>query len=217
MATSANSIFGTTLIVKTSMNPLTLAKTVREQIVALDQNMAVTKIQGYEKFIDKLAGEDENARKLMRQQFSEAALKQMYAQVFSFGNSKPVKVGDSWPRTDKMAVGGFDVEAKLKYKLDSVNSGIAKIILSGDMSMKAGDTLPGIPEGIKVEKFDMKVEKFGGTMKFDTKTGRLTENVQDADMNVEMTMSLAGQKHDATMKIKTKTKVTIDEKNPIKD
>jgi hypothetical protein len=83
--------------------------------------------------------------------------------------------------------------------------------------LKAGANLPGLPEGIQVDKFDMKVEKFGGTLKFDTKAGRLTENVQDVDMNATISIAVNGQKLDMTMKIKAKTKVTIDEKNPIKD
>jgi predicted permease len=49
----ANSIFGTTLIVKTSMNPLTLAKTVREQIAALDKNMAVFNTETMQEHVDK--------------------------------------------------------------------------------------------------------------------------------------------------------------------
>jgi len=49
----ANSIFGTTLIVKTSMNPLTLAKTVREQVAALDQNMAVFNTETMQEHVDK--------------------------------------------------------------------------------------------------------------------------------------------------------------------
>lgn len=49
----ANSIFGTTLIVKTSMNPLALAKTVREQIAALDLNMAVFNTETMREHVDK--------------------------------------------------------------------------------------------------------------------------------------------------------------------
>jgi predicted permease len=49
----ANSIFGTTLIVKTSMNPLTLAKTVRDQIAALDPNMAVFNTETMRDHVDK--------------------------------------------------------------------------------------------------------------------------------------------------------------------
>jgi hypothetical protein len=183
----------------------------------LDDNMTVTKIQGYDKFLDKLAGDDEAMRKQMQQQFSESTMSQMFSQVFSFGNNKPVKVGDTWPRTEKMTVGGLDSVVKMKYKLDSVTDGIAKMGWTGDMTLKAGATLPGLPEGFKVDKFEMKADKLGGSMKFDTKAGRLTESTQDADMNGSITVALAGQKIDMTMKIKVKQKVVIDEKNPIKD
>ena len=49
----ANSFFGTTLIVKTSMNPLALARTGREQIAALDPNMAVFNIETMQEHVDK--------------------------------------------------------------------------------------------------------------------------------------------------------------------
>jgi predicted permease len=49
----ANSFFGTTLIVKTSMNPLTMARTVRDQIAALDQNMAVFNTETMQEHVDK--------------------------------------------------------------------------------------------------------------------------------------------------------------------
>ncbi len=48
-----NSIFGTTLIVKTSMNPLSLAKTVRDQIAALDPNMAVFNTETMQEHVNK--------------------------------------------------------------------------------------------------------------------------------------------------------------------
>jgi ABC-type antimicrobial peptide transport system permease subunit len=49
----ANSIFGTTLIAKTSMNPLSVARTVREQIAALDPNMAVFNTETMQEHVDK--------------------------------------------------------------------------------------------------------------------------------------------------------------------
>lgn len=183
----------------------------------LDENMSVTKIQGYDKFIEKLAGDDENQKKMMKQQFSETIVGQMFTQVFSFGNSKPVKVGDTWPRSEKMSFGGFDAGVKMKYKLDSVNSGIAKMNWTGDMTFKAGGAFPGLPEGLQIDKFDLKADKFAGTMKFDTKAGRLTDATQDANMSGTIGLAAGGQKIEMTMKIKMKQTTTIDEKNPIKD
>jgi predicted permease len=49
----ANSFFGTTLIVKTSVNPEVMARTVREQITTLDPNMAVFNIETMDQHVDK--------------------------------------------------------------------------------------------------------------------------------------------------------------------
>lgn len=113
----------------------------------MDANMAVTKIQGYDKFLDKLAGDDEVVRKQMKQQFSEQAVGQMFSQVFSFSPSKPVKIGDTWSRSDKLSVGGLDTVVKQKYKLEGVTGGIAKMGWTGDVTFKAGAAFAWAPGG----------------------------------------------------------------------
>jgi hypothetical protein len=183
----------------------------------LDENMTVTKLQGYDKFIDKLADNDDDLRKQMKQQFSETSVSEMFSQVFSFCPKKPVNVGDTWPRTEKMSLGGIDAVNKMKFKLDSITGGVAKMGYTGDLTVKAGATIPGLPEGIQVDKFDIKVDKLGGMMTFDTKAERLTESTQNGDINATMTLAAGGQKIEMAMKIKLKQKVTIDNKNPIKD
>jgi hypothetical protein len=183
----------------------------------LDENMTVTKLQGYDKFLDKLGNNDDDLRKQMKEQFSETAVTEMFSQVFSFCPKKPVKVGDTWPRTEKMSLGGIDTVNKLKFKLDSIAGGVAKAGYTGDLTVKPGTTIPGLPEGLQVDKFDLKVDKLGGVMTFDTKTERLTENTQNVDINATMTLAAGGQKIEMAMKIKIKQKVTIDSKNPIRD
>jgi hypothetical protein len=183
----------------------------------LNDKMEVTKLEGYEKFLDKLAGDDAAVRKQMKAQFSEATVGQMFTQVFSFAPDKPVKVGDTWNRTEKMPAAGLEATVKQKYKLESVADGVAKIGLTGDLSFKAGQGFPGLPEGVEVSNFDMKAEKFAGTLKFDTKNGRLTENSTDMDLNGSLTISAMGQKIDMTMKIKAKQTATVTDKNPTKD
>lgn len=183
----------------------------------LDDKFTVTKVEGYDKFLDKLAGDDEGMRKIMKQQFSEATVGQMVSQVFAIGPGKPVKVGESWTRTNKMPAGGFEAAVKEKYTLSGVTDGVAKIGVAMDMTFKAGDTFPGLPDGVTVEKFDMKADKFTGTLLFDTKAGRLTENKTAGDIDGAMTISAGGNKVDMTMKIKMKQATTVTDKNPVKD
>src|SRR5205807_1720845 len=103
----------------------------------LDDKMEVTKVQGYDKFLDKLAGDDAAVRKQMKAQFSDATVSQMFSQVFSFAPAKPIQVGDTWTRTDKMPAGGMEATVKQKYKLDSVSGGVAKVSVTGDVTFKA--------------------------------------------------------------------------------
>jgi predicted permease len=49
----ANSLFGITIIVKTFMNPLVMTQSVREQIAALDPNMAVFNVETMQGHVDK--------------------------------------------------------------------------------------------------------------------------------------------------------------------
>ena len=49
----ANSFFGTTIVVKTAMNPLAQARSVRDQIAALDPNMAVFNTESMQEHVDK--------------------------------------------------------------------------------------------------------------------------------------------------------------------
>jgi hypothetical protein len=184
----------------------------------LDDDMQVTKVQGYDKFLDKLAGDDEAVRKQMKGQFSEAAVGQMVSQVFSFAPKKAVKVGDTWTRTDKMPTGVGDAAVKQTFKLAGVENGVAKIGVTADMTFKAADAgFPGLPPGVKVSKFDMKADKIAGTVLFDAKAGRLKETKQDMNLNGAITMSANGMDIEMTMKIKGVQTTTVTDKNPVVD
>jgi hypothetical protein len=187
--------------------------------VTLNDDFEVKKLEGRKKFIEKLAGDDDNMKKMFESQFSDAALGQMVSQVFAFAPKNPVKVGETWTRTDKMAAGGIgEAEVKQKYKLASVKDGVANLTVDADMKFKQGDGgIPGLPAGVTVSKFDMKADKFTGTAKFDTKLGRLTENKQNMDLSGAITMSLNGMDIEMKMKMKGVTTATVTDKNPVTD
>jgi hypothetical protein len=183
----------------------------------LNDKFEVTKLEGHDKFLDKLTEDNDALRAQMKQQFSEDSLKQMFSQVFAIAPDKPIKVGETWSQDLKMPTAGLDAVVKQKFKLESVSNGVAKIALSGDMSFKAGKGLPGLPEGIEVKKFDMKADKYSGTLLFDTRAGRLSENKSDMDIKGDISMGLGGQMIDMTMNIKARQTTTISDKNPVVD
>jgi hypothetical protein len=102
--------------------------------------------------------------------------------------------------------------------LEAVNGDVAKIGLDGDLTFKEGDgKIPGLPEGIKVSKFDMKADKYKGTILFDTKLGRMKESKLDMGMKGSITMSLNGMDFEMKMKINAVQKTTVTDQNPLRD
>jgi hypothetical protein len=182
----------------------------------LDDKMEVTKLIGYEKFLDKLAGDDDGVRAQMETQFSEATVGQMVSQAFTSVPKGPVKAGDTWSRTTKAPAAGFgDATVKEKYTLESVSNGTAKIALEGEMKFKAArGSLPGLPPGVKISKFEMKADHYSGTQLFDLKASRLKEGKMDMVMRGSFAMSANGMDIDMKMRIKAKQTTTITDKNP---
>ncbi len=182
----------------------------------LDDKMKVTKLEGYDKFLDTLADGDDAKKKLMKTMMPESTVRQMFSQTFVIGPGKPVAVGDKWDQNDKMALGPLgNAEIKAAMKLESVKGDVATISVKGDLTFKAGDGDTGLP--IKFTKVDLKADKFNATHTFDLKVGRVTETKVDMEMSGSMTLEAAGMKIDATIKQKTKVVGTITEKNPVVD
>ncbi len=185
----------------------------------LDDQMQVTKLIGYDKFIDKIVGDDDTLRTQMEAQLSEAMVGQMVSQAFTSVPPMPVKAGDTWDRTTKVPAAGIgDATVKEKYTFDGVTNGMAKISVVGDMTFKAGKGgLPGVPPGVKISKFDMKADQYKGTQTFDLKAGRLKEGKLDMVMRASLAMSANGMDLDMTMKIKAKSTTKITSTSPIVD
>lgn len=185
----------------------------------LDDQMQVTKLVGYDKFIDKIAGDDDNLRTQMEAQMSEAMVGQLVSQAFTSVPPGAVKAGDTWERTTKVPAAGVgDATVKEKYTFDGVSNGLAKISVVGDMKFKAGKGgVPGLPPGVKLTKFDMKADQYKGTQTFDLKAGRLKEGKVDMVMRASLAMSANGMDLDMTMKIKAKATTKITSTSPIVD
>lgn len=182
----------------------------------LNDKMQVTKLEGYDKFLEALAGDNAEQKKLMKAMMPESSIKQMFGQTFVIGPGKPIGVGGTWERKMAVAFGAIgNVETKESFKLDSVKGDLATIGVKGELTFKTGDGDSGLP--FKITKADMKADKFNGTHTFDIKTGRVTESKVDMDMSGSMTIEAAGQSIDAKMSMKMKTVGVITEKNPIVD
>lgn len=182
----------------------------------LNEKMEVTKLEGYDKFLDALSDGNDEQKKLMKAMMPEATIRQMFGQTFVLAPAKPIGVGDTWNRSDKMSLGPLGaVEAKAAFKLEGVKGDIATIGVKGDIAFKAGEGAEGLP--FKITKADLKADKFTGTNKFDMKVGRVVETNVDMEMSGTMTIAVAGQTVDAKLVQKMKAVGVITDKNPIVD
>jgi hypothetical protein len=183
----------------------------------LDDKLKVTKLEGYDKLIDKLADGSDDQKKLMRAVMPELSIREMFGKTFRGVPEKPVAVGGTWKEEDKMALGPLGtVEAKSSMKLEGVKGDLATISLKGDLTYKQGDGADGVLP-FKITKADLKADKFTGTHVFDMKVGRVTETKVDMEMSGTMTISIAGNTVDAKLVQKMKAVGVITDKNPIVD
>ncbi|MCE9561824.1 MAG: hypothetical protein K8U57_07200 [Planctomycetes bacterium] len=182
----------------------------------LNDKMQVTKLEGYDKFLDALAGDNAEQKKLMKAMMPLSAIKQMFSQTFVVGPGKPIAVGGTWDRQMAVAFGPIgNVETKEAFKLDSVKGDLATMTTKGELTFKAGDGDSGLP--FKITKSDLKADKFAGSHTFDMKIGRITGSKVDMDMSGSMTIEVAGKSIDANLTMKVKTVSVITDKNPIVD
>src|SRR5439155_5842798 len=61
-----------------------------------DPRLRVTRLEGYEEFLNKIARDDAQVGKMARLLIPEASLRQPTEQLFAFQPDKPVRPGDSW-------------------------------------------------------------------------------------------------------------------------
>ena len=184
--------------------------------VTLNDKGVVTKVDGVEKFMDKLADGDEMTKQMVKGMMGPDAVKQQFAYIFTPTPGKPVAVGDTWVQKDKVSMGGMGkYESTATYKLLGVTDGVAKIGLTADMKFELGGEMEGLP--FKITKSDIKVDSFTGTLLFDTKLGRLTDSTSDLAAGGSLSMSAAGMEIDMVMKQKAKVVTVVSDRNPTKD
>jgi hypothetical protein len=185
-------------------------------IATLNDKMEVTKLEGYEKFLEALGADNEELAPLMKAMLPETAIRQMFGQTFVLAPAKPVAVGDKWDRTTKVALGPLGtMTTKEQLKLDAVKGDLATIRVKGDLSFTPGEGNAGLP--FKITKADLMAEKYEGTLTFNTALGRLAESKAVMNLNGTLTVSVAGQELEAKLSQESTTVSVISDKNPVVD
>ena len=179
----------------------------------LDDKFKVTKVEGYDKYIDRIAGDDEMSRKILRMFMNEETLKLGIQDLFGFAPGKPVRPGDEWKRDNTVSLGPLgDLQLVGKFKLVGVENGVAKISTDAEARYQAPKEAADAG-GFSITKGDLKVETFTGSVSFDLKAGRLKESRSEMTMSGTLTVSVGGAETDVGIKQRLTTTSTVSDKN----
>lgn len=183
----------------------------------LDENFDVTKVEGQDKLVDKLAKGDPAMKQMVQGMMGDAAVKQWFVVVFPPLPGKPVAAGGSWTRTDKMPFSGIgDMTVNKKLTLQGVTGGVATVKETATITFKpSAGGAGGLP--FKITKADLKTKDYTSTHQIDVAAGRLKESKTTMTMTGAMTMSAQGQEIEMQMDVKTTSTVTVTDRNPVKD
>ena len=176
----------------------------------LDDKGKVTKVEGRDKYVEKLAGDDENLKKLFQATMTEDALKMGLQDLFGFVPDGPVKAGDTWKKEYKAPLGPlgeFAVTGAFKYAGPA--DGLEKVTYTAEarFSPPQAGADGGLP--FTITKGELKADKFEGTLLFDPKAGRLKEGRSEAKFGGKMTVSVNGMELEMDFTQTQKTVATV--------
>jgi hypothetical protein len=181
----------------------------------------VTKFEGYDDLVKRLAGDDAVTRKTVQAVLSEDYLKHAAADVFGPLPAAPVKNNESWGADKKVEVplgplGSFTTSRTYTFEgRDTVEGkSVDKITFKGTASYsppKSGD--PG-PFPFQLTKGDLKVDEFHGTMTFDDDHGRLIQSDTTMHIKGSLTAVVSGNTIDSELQQERNVKTRLLDKPP---
>jgi len=187
-----------------------------EQTIGPD--MKITKVKGYQEFVDKLGKNDPKVKQMVSGMFTEDTLKEMGDALFGMLPNKSVARGDSWSQEQKVAMpslGTLTTKRTFTYvgkkgELDEIKMD-AKLVKHEPPAGAVGGALP-----FSLKKLDLKKFEAKATLLFDSEKGRLASG--ETTIEMEGKMKIEVQKMEAEVDLKQSQKITVKtlDKNPIK-
>lgn len=192
-----------------------------EFTLTVNDKMEITKVEGKDKFIDKLAKANPQMETLLKEILSDDAIKQMADPTFGALPDKPVKKGDTWPRKNVLnmgPIGKYETDYTYTYEGKNKNEKFHQIKVDTKLKYTPPDSKaqPQLP--FKITKADLKSDKKGttGTILFDTDKGR----VESSDMKLHLTgfldIDIGGQSTKVNLDQTQTTTVKTTDTNPVK-
>jgi hypothetical protein len=189
--------------------------------LTLSKNWEILKFEGYDKLLDKLAGDDPAVRQGVQATLQEESLKKSVREALAFLPDRPVKEGDTWERTieEPFGVLGNLRETrtyKLEAKEDIGGKKVDKITYTTAVDFKPGKKIENFPYYVLSGRIENKDKEARGTVYFDAAAGRVVQIKSDLKLGGTMVLSISESKVDAVVEQEQNTVVTILNEKPAK-
>jgi hypothetical protein len=159
------------------------------------KDMKVTKVEGRDEFVKKLAAANPQMAPLLNQILSETALKEMAEPTFAATTGKEEAKGAKWTRESTLDMGPIGKYSNTyTYTYEGKDGALDKIKV--DTALKY--TPPGEQQGaggvpFKIKGADLKGSNGSGTVLFDEAKGRLDKSTSKLDLNGDLSIEIGGQ------------------------
>jgi Family of unknown function (DUF6263) len=152
--------------------------------VHLSTGGAITRFEGYDEFLKKLAEYDGAEAKKLKSVAGEDVLRAPLVQIFDIMPGGGVKTGDRWERVSVVPMGPLgNFKLATVYTYSGLRDSGHQIDIKATLSFSSGSTDSG-ELGFKILKLDLTKKEATGKLVFDNVKGRLVFE--------ELTLPLAG-------------------------
>jgi hypothetical protein len=191
--------------------------------LTIGKDMSVQKVEGREEFIKKLIQSNKQLEQLLNKILGEEAIKQMADPTFGVVPPTPKKVGESWTKPVKLTLGPLGTyDNTYTYTYTKQTGDIADIDVKVALkytppSADQGETLPFKIKGGTIQQTPDEGKTNKGTVKFNTKTGRIESSTMQVKMSGTLTLDIGGTSTEVSLTQDQQTDVKTSDKSFVPD
>jgi hypothetical protein len=190
-----------------------------EFTITVDKDMKIVgKIEGKEKFIDKLTKANAQMEALLKEILNDDAFKQMVDPTFSALPTVEEFKKKEWTREATLnmgPIGKYKTRYTYKYEgKDPSNKELDKISVTAKLDYTKPDAKVTSSLPFKIEDAKLESKKSSGTIRFNTKVGQIASSQMDLEMTGTLKIAIGGTTTDVqltqtqTVNVKTADKLT---------
>ena len=182
--------------------------------------LTITKIEGREDFVKKLAATGEQVKPLLDQVLSEDSLKEMALPLFASAPNKEVARGEGWKTSNMLDMGyvgkyGTDLTFTYEGKEQVGGRELEKVRGEAEMTYQPPKDAEGMPFRIKgASNFS---GRGSGQAFFDAKAGRLDHSSLTLDISADLEIEIGDKVTKVNINQTQTSTVRVTDRNPLNE